>query len=87
VHVINGCEIEFTDIVHNKCEYNIDDGNACISKKLDCTYHADVIAHGSWFDSHSNEKMTTILFDVKDVEDKNISTGNFTLPKHEVDYF
>ena len=79
-------KVEFIDVVHNFCEYNSNDANNCISKKLDCKYHIDAMANGKWYDSKNNEKITTFKFDVKDVEDQNISTKNYTLNLNEVDF-
>lgn len=80
-------EVKFMNIVHIACEYNADDGDCCASKVLDCQYHVDIQAHGSWIDSSCKEKLTTFHFDVEDVDDKNISTGNYTVPKTKIEFF
>lgn len=86
VHFLNK-NVEFADIVQMTCIYNIDDGNDCASKALDCKYHVDVQAKGIWHDSNGNEKITIFHFDVEDVEDKNIVTRNYTLPVRKVQFF
>ena len=86
VHLLNK-DVEFIDIVHIACIYNVDDGDDCASKKLDCRYHIDVQAKGKWYDSNNNEQITLFHFDVEDVEDENITTGNYSLPMNKVEFF
>ena len=79
-------KVKFVNILHNHCKYDSNSNNDCISTKLDCIYHVDALAHGLWHDSENNEKMTQFNFDIKDVEDKNISTGNYTVKLNEVEF-
>ena len=79
-------EVELIDVLHNSCKYNVDDGNECISKKLDCIYHVDALAHAIWTNSDGMKMLMELKFDIKDVDDKNISTGNYAIDKLEIEF-
>jgi len=50
---------------------------------IDYYHHADSIVDGNLIDGTK----TKFLFDVKDVEDKNTGTGNYSISEHCQDYF
>ena len=50
---------------------------------IDYYHHTDSIVDGNLIDSIT----TKFFFDVKDVEDKNTGTGNYSISKHCQDYF
>ncbi|MBP5784183.1 MAG: hypothetical protein J6W16_01190 [Methanobrevibacter sp.] len=50
---------------------------------IDYYHHIDSIVDGNLIDS----TMTKFFFDVKDVEDKNTGTGNYSISTHCQDYF
>ena len=50
---------------------------------IDYYHHADSIVDGSLIDNTT----TKFFFDVKDVEDKNTGTGNYSISTHCQDYF
>ena len=50
---------------------------------IDYYHHTDSIVDGNLIDSTT----TKFFFDVKDVEDKNTGTGNYSISKHCQDYF
>lgn len=70
--------VKFIDVTHVACDYR-----DCVASTIDRTWHADVIAHGI---DLSTGRMRTFWFDVKDIEDANISSGNYSLGKDCVDY-
>lgn len=50
---------------------------------IDYYHHTDSIVDGNLIDN----TMTKFFFDVKDVEDKNVGTGNYSISTHCQDYF
>ena len=50
---------------------------------IDYYHHVDSIVDGNLIDS----TMTKFFFDVKDVEDENCGTGNYSISEHCQDYF
>ena len=65
--------VRFQDIIH------VDED----MKVFDCEYHVDVIARAV-YENRSHEMW---LFDVKDVEDKWIYTGNYSIPHDQVYFY
>lgn len=54
------------------------------NKGIDCVMHADILA--DMYESGCG-KFKTFRFDVKDVEERNMGTGNYSLGSGAVDYY
>lgn len=72
-------EVEFKNFARSGCE-------SCAKCPFDCKHHTDMLADGHYMlDGHKVH--SKFLFDVKDVEDENLSTGNYTIPADEAEDF